>query len=277
MKLAAAALSLAAISALACSRSPETAVRDLPPSAAQSAASSRPPIPSAPASAVSATPSPPIEGPPPRSWTDPRVIARLADDCRADVTTVEAKDGIPTQPNQVMTCDGWMFEQACVSDPCLQEDERSCRTECSKTCGTCSSECATTCEACKTRCATGDRACREACGASCGKCHGECLAARDRCSSGHCAQVYAECRKVLAAKWKKNRCDDVCTVFVRCADRCSNPPPSKKPQKPQTEDDGSAYEACRQKCRTPAVVTCGANEMLCGEMKFAPELGRKSP
>lgn len=263
----------AALATASCSRSQETPVRDVAPPTTASAS----PAPATSVAERDAAPRalPPIEGPPARTWTDPRVVARLAEDCRADVTSVAAEGGMPARPNQVLTCDGWMFEQACVSDPCLHEDERTCRTECSKTCGECQGSCTTSCDACKSRCAKGDRACHEACGQGCGQCHADCLAARDRCSSGHCAKVYADCRQALAAKWRKNRCDDVCKVFVRCADRCNNPPPSKKPMSPEAE--GEAYEACRKRCQTPAVVTCGANEMLCGEMQFAPELGRKSP
>jgi hypothetical protein len=162
----------------------------------------------------------------PKTWSDPRVVDRLADDCRFDPDTLpnaeQEKWGVsggddPESP--AMTCTT-PLEQSCVDDPCYEGPQGAiaCTQACTQDCRGCGKACALDCHTCKHTCK--DRACRVACAQACAACHETCVRNRDRCSTGGCEPAYKGCWVAIAADWTKKGCAAVCKPFAACVDKC---------------------------------------------------------
>ncbi|MGH7283285.1 MAG: hypothetical protein ACRELY_17300, partial [Polyangiaceae bacterium] len=137
------------------------------------------------------------------AWTDPPIIAKLETDCAFDpakLSEAQQKEMFGTGWGfRSLECGGDGFDQSCVYDPCFEGDGRTCKIECTKTCGTCADACTGTCMACKANCQ--DDVCRKACAPDCAKCKQDCLTSEDKCQSGKCTTVYEACRDKLVKDW----------------------------------------------------------------------------
>jgi hypothetical protein len=123
----------------------------------------------------------------PKGWTDPRVVAALADRCDF-VPVPRESDGPDTEAN-VFAC-GLYYEQACVVSAC-DEEHTACKHGCESTCTGCAQACTTQCGTCEAACA--DAACRRACAVTTSTCKDGCTRALDRCGSGKCAKTFERC------------------------------------------------------------------------------------
>jgi hypothetical protein len=180
-------------------------------------------------SSVRTAPSPtgPSSDTVPQSWSDPRVIEQLTDDCRFDPDKLPEDLRAKWQGEMdsdgpevaAMSCEA-SLEQSCVDDPCYEGPQGAiaCTARCAVDCRGCGKACALDCHACKHTCK--DRACRVSCATACAACHEECVRKRDRCATGGCQASYKGCWDAMASGWRKNGCADLCKIFSKCADRC---------------------------------------------------------
>lgn len=227
-----------------------------------------PPAPSATASAVRivADAAPPVlAGPRPTSWTDPRVIDALAADCRFTPAEPAPDPSLVGEPADLFRCK-LAYEQSCVFDPC-NNAESNCQGECGTTCTSCGATCATGCESCKASCR--DDACRKACATTCAACKQECTRSFDRCATGGCARVTAECRKRLAVAMrtcpvvckKLESCREKCGEDSDCREACATPLDAKRLAcEARCTEDGAA--ACADDC----IFTSGCHRAFCDAM-----------
>ncbi len=184
----------------------------------------------------------------PRSWTDPRVLAVLAEDCSfVPVRPVDPKAAHAVsggRSSDIFTC-RLGYDQSCTVDPCLTVSG-ACEGKCETTCGDCGGGCVTSCNACKTACT--DDACKKACAATCGECKQACNRTMDRCVSGACAKAHEACGVRLDAMWKRSGCKARCAVFGKCRKKCG-------------DDYDDAGMACRESCEdkvSPGFRRCNA-------------------
>lgn len=180
-----------------------------------------------------------LAGPRPTSWTDPRVIDALAADCRFTPAEPAPDESLVGTPADLFRCK-LAYEQSCVYDPC---NDVSCQEACGATCTSCGTSCAVGCETCKATC--NDDACRKACATTCATYKQECTRTFDRCATGGCARVTAECRKRLAVAMRT--CPVVCKKLETCREKCG-------------EDND-----CREACATPLDAKRNACEARCTE------------
>jgi hypothetical protein len=183
----------------------------------------------------------PKQAEPPQTWSDPRVVAQLVEDCRfdPDALTGDEKEkwqGLPDGDGpQIpgMTCD-YSLGQACDGDACYDGPDGAikCNEGCTTGCRSCGKTCALQCHKCKSTCT--DHACRVACAQGCAICHETCTRERDRCSTGACKQNYKACWAALAAIWRNNGCEKRCAKFAGCVEGCMK--------------RGSEQEACDKRC-----------------------------
>jgi hypothetical protein len=147
--------------------------------------------------------------------------------------------------SSVMTCRA-AFEQTCVNDPCLIDQEDRCKTRCRSTCQGCGGRCIKTCDRCKRACQ--DDACRLRCAEGCATCRETCVRQRDRCASGTCTTAYKQCRTRLRAEWLRKGCKAICTSYTSCLEACRG-------------GGGTTDERCQKQCRQAR--TQGCNLDLC--------------
>ena len=200
------------------------------------AAQAQPPPPPPPPAPAAAPKAPAAKAPAqdaeeaklPRTWSDPRVVEQLVQDCRFDPDALKdeeerqkwqgiANDSETEVPG--MTCIA-ALEQSCDDDPCYSGPDGAiaCSAKCTAGCRTCGKTCAVDCHKCKSKCV--DHACRVACAQGCAACHETCTRTRDRCSTGACKQNYRACWDTLAADWRKKGCAKVCDKLAGCVEGC---------------------------------------------------------
>ncbi len=150
------------------------------------------------------------------SWTDPSLVARLAEDCRWAPAWLDQSLG-EGQSRHPLSCT-LEIVQSCFPDLCFEEDEDTCKPRCVTACGACNAGCATSCETCKSTCT--DARCKQTCAERCGACRDDCLRAEDRCRTGTCGAAVAACNKKLKADWKKSTCAKVCPRVRECGHNC---------------------------------------------------------
>jgi hypothetical protein len=155
-----------------------------------------------------------------KAWTDASVLAELARDC-AWAPPEDAVDQSDTSSRANPLSCKFLFEQSCVPNPCLDEQEEKCKPACTKTCGACGDKCVKGCTKCKTGCA--DDACKLACAKQCGECRQGCVAEADRCATGTCNAAREKCSKDRHASYLAHRaaCDKACPVAANCPGDCS--------------------------------------------------------
>jgi hypothetical protein len=145
------------------------------------------------------------------SWTDPRAVAALANDCSLKVTNPDTEEPDP------LACDV-PFEQSCVYDPCFEKGQ-TCKQGCSKKCASCDAACADHCATCRDACTDG--ACRQRCAASCGECKQSCLKSRDKCATAQCAQAELACGRAAKRAWAGAGCTGKCPEINECLEPCA--------------------------------------------------------
>jgi hypothetical protein len=158
-----------------------------------------------------------ISGAAPSVWTDPRVVAELAKDCRfAPDINVHTDDMGELRAN-AFTC-SFAYSQTCEPDACAGPPMH-CQERCSATCTDCRDTCATSCESCKAGCT--DDACRTKCASSCASCKQNCVRTLDRCDTGECNKAHADCRAKLVAAFRNPVCKVTCSAVGDCNSKCS--------------------------------------------------------
>jgi hypothetical protein len=205
---------------------------------------------------------------PPQTWSDPRVVAQLVEDCRFDPDALpedqkEKWQGLPdTDGPQIpgMTCD-YTLSQSCDGDVCYEgpNGATACNQKCTDGCRACGKTCAVQCHQCKSKCV--DHACRVACAQGCATCHETCTRTRDRCSTGACKKNYDACWATLAATWRNNNCDKPCAKLATCVERCLK--------------GGTEQEPCEKRCLPKDTGACEL-ERFCsrGEYQTRPPTDR---
>jgi len=173
-------------------------------------------------------------------WTDPNVVAKLAEDCLYVPNPPETGHAESTP----WLCGAGLFHQSCVPDPCFSIDQGSCEPKCQKGCETCSVACTTGCERCKTSCS--DDACKHVCAERCAACRQGCIHEQDHCSTAGCAQQYAVCKQKKHAEWMASACPRLCDAYKACVGKCPPDPASSS----------SLDEKCRKACATPLSAGC---------------------
>jgi hypothetical protein len=186
----------------------------------------------------------------PKSWTDPRVVAALAEDCHfapqapiVDGRPAFGDTGFGRAPD-LFQCEVG-YEQACVVDVCL-EDRDSCQTGCAGRCTDCGGQCATSCESCKSRCT--DASCRQACAATCAQCRQDCTRTFDRCATGECAKVHKECSARIVSLYRKSGCAARCASRRACVERCGKAKDEAACNVACDERAAPGYAACSEAC-----------------------------
>jgi hypothetical protein len=107
----------------------------------------------------------------PKAWTDPRVVAKLAEDCSfTPVRPRAADDSSGYIPPDLFAC-SLGYSQSCNPDPCYTPST-ACEKSCEGTCGSCGGSCVTSCTTCKSACT--DDACKKACATTCAECKQTC-------------------------------------------------------------------------------------------------------
>jgi hypothetical protein len=181
---------------------------------------------------------------PPKSWSDPRVLAELVKSCAFEPDSLPEADrqkwlGVQDEGNadSPLSCSASM-EQSCVYDPCHDEQSSKCNPRCESKCRSCGKSCAARCETCKTPCQ--DDACRMACASKCASCRESCVRRRDRCATGTCTEEYKKCRVKLRDEWEANGCAEICKTIEDCKSACE-----EKNQKAKRQKD------CDKACPAP--------------------------
>lgn len=167
------------------------------------------------------------------SWSDPRLVALLAQDCDAsypvppdpgeDSTDQQARDLFEAWTDPI-SCSADFVSQSCTFDPCFEGEHDPCKSRCAGGCDDCQVRCRASCTTCRTSCA--DDACRLRCATQCAGCLDGCVADRDRCGSG-CSREYAACTQRTAAAFART-CRAPCQTCARacpdeemaCVTRC---------------------------------------------------------
>jgi len=200
------------------------------------AAAARPPDPPPPsAHATPGVPVPAWDDRWPAGWTDPRVVARLADRCDFVPLPPEKDPGLPGTDGDVFACT-LTFEQACITDDCYEETG-ICRHDCESRCTSCSAACTTACEPCEAACT--DAACKRACATKTAACKQSCTRTMDRCDTAGCGKASKDCEVAIEHAWKANHCAERCAVYGPCFAAC---------QPSSTHTDEAATRACVARC-----------------------------
>lgn len=195
------------------------------------------------------------------AWTDPPVVAQLAEDCGFDPMKVpeqrrEEVFGSPYVPTSLMC--GGDVDQSCVYDPCFEGVESDCKSSCKKTCSSCDAKCTNDCFACKAQCQ--DDACRRACAPTCAACKQGCLTTEDSCRTGQCADAYRKCRVKLSHDWKANGCAATCATYTPCRDACF-----ERSEATPGFDSHACTEKCKAKLKSPCDLDlCGGKWSMSG-------------
>jgi hypothetical protein len=191
--------------------------------------------PGAPASAsIQPDPPAPIE-PVTGAWTDPEVLAQLAQDCHW-APAAKRSDWSP------FSCET-LLEQTCNYDECdAQKDQ--CLPLCKATCDGCGDDCVKGCDACKSACK--DEACRGTCAARCGTCRQTCLREKDHCASAECGPPFEACGQKLVADWEATPCRELVPKFKVCVDACAD----AGKQKSEVNEEMERLRACQSGCET---------------------------
>jgi hypothetical protein len=183
-----------------------------------------------------------LPGAEPKSWTDPRVIAALAKDCKFAPQIANTRE-MGESPN-LFAC-SFGYQQSCAPDACGGRIEQ-CHTECGNSCGSCGEACSTSCAACKAPCT--DDACRAACATSCANCKQECVRTMDNCASGKCVSVGKVCNDHIREACKRPECK----AEAKQAGACTRPCASVRLSSEQAH---TCYHDCGMK-NDPANQTC---------------------
>lgn len=186
----------------------------------------------------------------PKSWTDPRVVAALAEDCKF-VPKRPMKEGGLAEMGGDRAADIFQctlgYEQSCTIDPCIIPSS-ACESKCTATCGDCGGACATSCTACKGTC--NDDTCKKTCATKCGECKQTCTRTMDRCATGDCAKIHAACNGRLRAMWSHGGCVPRCAGHSKCTAACANDGSDAAMLCTERCDDrvSPGFRACNAKC-----------------------------
>ena len=194
----------------------------------------------------------------PKAWTDPRVVAVLAEDCSFVPVTPQPDRGEQMHPASSRPADLFAcnlgYEQSCNPHPC-NGPQSSCESGCTGTCQTCGQTCADACSSCKATCRDG--ACRKACATKCAECRQTCTRTMDRCVTGACNRQHVACTARLRAVWNRNGCKARCAAFVACGDSCATAKDPEACAAGCAARVAPGQKACRAKCEAlgdPAAV-----------------------
>lgn len=178
----------------------------------------------------------------PKSWTDPRVVAVLADDCSFVPVRPRSGDQGPGEiPADIFTC-SLGYSQSCTMDPCIIPSS-ACETKCTGTCDDCGGACVKSCAACKGACT--DETCKRACATTCGECKQTCTRTMDRCVTGECAKVHEACNGRLRAMWSRSGCTARCAAHAKCNEKCGD---AEACRERCDENVAPGFKACNAKC-----------------------------
>lgn len=170
----------------------------------------------------------------PKGWTDPRVLAALAEDCGfVPVRPRITDDQNGEIPPDVFAC-SLGYSQSCTIDPCIVPSS-TCEHGCEGACDTCGTSCVASCRTCKDGCGDGTD-CKRACATKCADCKQTCTRTMDRCVTGDCSKVHAQCNARLRAVWAGSNCKARCAVFGKCQAACTG-----------SNDEGACNERCEAK------------------------------
>jgi hypothetical protein len=198
-----------------------------------------PPTPPPAATGKNASPTA-VRGNRPKGWTDPRVVAALAQHCDYAPPPRELGEDEAFAPEDVFACT-LDFQQACMPNEC-DDESHACRHACEGVCGSCGAACTKTCGTCEAACK--DDACRQACAATTASCKDTCTRTMDRCATGSCASSLSRCVEMRGARVKKNRCDAQCKTFNACDDACNDDRCNAR----CSEALSPGYKACTDRC-----------------------------
>ena len=204
-------------------------------------------------------PSDPPWAPNAKAWTDPLVVAALARDCAWEPPEARGDTDDPLRRN-ALSC-VFLVEQSCVPNPCIQDQEDTCKPACAKTCDACGGRCTEGCTACKRSCA--DDACRLACARTCAGCRQACVRGADRCATGTCNAARVQCDKVRRALQVQHRgaCAKACPMASQCPPACSGLPEGQQ-------------QACWDGCKK-RFLALGCPETFLGTCMIAGSLDRE--
>lgn len=167
------------------------------------------------------------------NWSDPRLVALLAQDCDAsypippdpgeDSADQEALDLFQSWRDP-LSCSEDFVEQSCTFDPCFEGEHDPCKARCAGGFDDCQGRCRASCGTCRASCT--DDACRLRCATQCAGCLDGCVTDRDRCG-GACSREYAACTQRTVAAFART-CRAPCLTCARacpdermdCVTRC---------------------------------------------------------
>lgn len=211
----------------------------------------------------------------PASWTDPKVVAALAERCDyAPARPLPPNVGDISLNRFLCRLGPTLSTRDAGRDPCAPYAD-ACEAKCAGACTSCDDVCVGACKACVQPCADGD--CKKSCATSCAVCKEACTTTWEACTAGACSKEHDACTARLTASWAKNGCAKRCEAYGECAARCSGPDPGRCLAK-CTAAVAPALPACLDKC---AYVASPAHEMCevkCYETApCAPALCRDPP
>lgn len=191
---------------------------------------------------------------PPKSWTDPRVVAALSDDCGFSLFLPSASsDPQAAKEPEILMC-SIVYRRTPDVGPCAGA-ARGCETRCDAACNGCGGGCVEACTACKAGCK--DHACKTACATRCAGCKQSCMSTMDGCMHDGCKKMHDACTAQLTAQRQSSGCKARCAAIDACESVCAS---AKDPYEGIPHLQGSRAAECKGRCRrqvSPAFDACG--------------------
>jgi hypothetical protein len=188
---------------------------------------------------------PPVSTAPATAWTDPRVIAELAKDCKY-VPLVDISDG---NVNSDVAGDPFTCTQPSTgggfSDAC-EGALGTCAEACKKSCGGCGDGCSAQCGTCKATCTTD--ACKAACATTCASCKQSCFTGQTTCDASKCSAPYDKCVAERRATFRKPGCIATCENGEKCRQKCGDSPTAYACRVACDQRLNPTKSACLQRC-----------------------------
>lgn len=224
-------------------------------------------------------PEPPEAPTLPASWTDPKVVAALAESCEYRPTRPLPPNAGDLRPNRFLCVKGSTPRAADAGRDLCRPYESACEQRCNGRCESCDKGCVDVCRSCAQPCsdAGSHSDCKKGCAATCAGCMESCTSKWESCNAADCSKEHDACAARLTTLWKKNDCATRCRTYSSCASQCSGADTGKCLAK-CTAAVAPALPACLDRC---AYVTSPEHEMCevkCYETApCAPALCREEP
>jgi hypothetical protein len=215
----------------------------------------------------------------PASWTDPTVVAALAERCDFTPTLPLPPNAGDLRRNRFLCAKGATPRAADAGPDLCWPYRAACETRCKGQCESCGRGCVGACATCIQACSAGGSAsdCRKACATTCAGCRETCTTKWESCDAADCTREHDACAGRLASLWEKNDCATRCRTYGVCTARCSGPDTGKCLAKCKSAV-APALPACLDKCTSATSPERESCEVKCYESApCAPALCKDPP